>query len=105
VMGEFAALWNTTDAIQFYVDKNHKWPRNWEALKSSLAEVSADYRGGDISWARDHVDVNFQLDDEKVLQPGDWYVHLKSNDIPGEERTANERLRNQFVSLRDRRQR
>lgn len=94
MMGEFSALWNTTDAIHLYVGKNREWPRDWISLASSLATV-----GGDISEARNRVDVNFELDCQKPPQPQDWYVHLKSCDIPAEEREANERLRDHLIGL------
>jgi hypothetical protein len=87
MMREFDNLWNTTDAIQVYISDNHKWPRDWDALSSSFIAV-----GSRSSYLRDSVAVNCAVDCEKPPQAGDWYVHLKSGDIPGEERTANERL-------------
>jgi hypothetical protein len=103
VMTEFSALWNTTDAIQAYVGKHRQWPKDWETLAPSLASVDPMYANGDISFAREHVLVNFQLDVEKPQQPEDWYVHLKSGDIPGEERVANERLGGMVGNLKPRR--
>jgi hypothetical protein len=89
---EFGELWNTTDAISIYMNDHHKWPRNWEALSSSLAAV-----GAGESNLQDSVVVNFDVDYRRMPQPGDWYVHLKNGDIPGEEQIANERLR-QFIA-------
>ena len=92
---QFGELWNTTDAISIYVNRHHEWPRSWAALSSSLAAV-----GADESNLQDSVVVNFDVDGERMPQPGDWYVHLKSGDIPGEEHAANERLRGLIASGR-----
>src|ERR1700722_8962780 len=59
VMREFGILWNTTDAIQMYVDRNHKWPRNWGELSSSL--IAVNVTSSDL---RDSVVVNFDVDYE-----------------------------------------
>ncbi len=88
MLREFGALWNTTDAISIYVNHHHEWPRSWEALSSSLVAVGAAEPN-----LQDSVLVNFDVDGERMPQPGDWYVHLKSEDVPGEEHAANERLR------------
>jgi hypothetical protein len=93
MLREFGILWNTTDAIAIYLNDHHKWPRNWDALSSSLVAAGA----GDSN-LRDSVVINFDIDCERRPQPGDWYVHLKSKDIPGEERAANEQLRRLIAS-------
>jgi hypothetical protein len=98
MMREFANLWNTTDAIQVYIGQNHKWPRDWDAFSSSFIAV-----GSRSSYVRDSVVVNFAVGCERTPQPGDWYVHLKSWDIPGEVRTANERLCGHVLGLSRRR--
>lgn len=92
---EFGELWNTTDAISIYVNHHHEWPRSWEALSSSLVAVGITEPN-----LQDSVAVNFDVDGERMPQPGDWYVHLKSGDIPGEEHAANERLRRLIASGR-----
>jgi len=66
---EFGILWNTTDAIQVYIDQNHKWPQDWDALSSALIACHAR-----SSYLRDSVVVNFAVDCEKTPQPGDWYL-------------------------------
>jgi hypothetical protein len=87
-LSDFEVLCNTEDAIRAYVQKNHKWPPDWESLRSSLAEV-----GGDLSFARERVEVNFAVDLKSERHDDDWYVRLKAGNIPGEEQNANDRLR------------
>jgi hypothetical protein len=94
-LGAFADLWNTTDAIGMYVDQKHKWPRDWSALGPYLSSV-----GGDISnGVADRVDVNFRVDLAKSPEPTEWYVHLKSDGLPVEERAMNESLYGQRLRL------
>ncbi len=97
MLREFGVLWTTTDAISLYMNQHHKWPQDWKALAPSLAAVGARESTLEAS-----VVVNFDVDCERLQQPGDWYVHLKSEDIPGEERAANERLRG-MIALGQRR--
>jgi hypothetical protein len=100
-MGAFADLWNTTDAIQMYVDKKNSWRRDWSALAPYLTAV-----GGNISnGVAERVDVNFRVDLAKAPEPAEWYVCLKSNSLPGEERTVNEALYHQRVMLGELRRR
>ncbi|HEV7998787.1 MAG TPA: hypothetical protein VGP63_02830 [Planctomycetaceae bacterium] len=94
-LGAFADVWNTTDAIQMYVDNKDKWPQDWSALAPYLSQV-----GGDISnGVSERVDVNFRVNVANPPEPGEWYVHLKKTALPGEEQTANERLRRRRVTL------
>jgi hypothetical protein len=97
MLREFGILWNTTDAITVYINVHHKWPRNWNALSPSLIAV-----GAGESNLRDSVVINFDVDCQRMPQPGDWYVHLTSKDIPAEESAANEVLRRQVVRLSQR---
>jgi len=99
VMGEDAILWETTDAIQVYVTKNHTWPRDWSDLSASLAFVDPSFRRGAADRASNRVVVNFQVDCARSPGPDDWYVHLKSDSLPGEEMAANDRLRRQVIGL------
>jgi hypothetical protein len=101
VLGDFSALWNTTDAIVHYVEKKREWPRDWESLSSSLASVDPSFANGDTSFARDRVDVNFQIDFKAFPSPDDWYVRLKDgHGLPGEGRMANERIRSHLSAAK-----
>lgn len=92
-MSDFAALWNTTDALQHHVLTNKQWPRDWEALTPSLAYVDAkNYSSGDISFLKDRVEINFDLDLNSPRGRSDWYVRLKSGGIQPEQENANQRL-------------
>jgi hypothetical protein len=94
-LGAFADVWNTADAIRMHVDQKHQWPRDWNALAPYLAGA-----GGDISnGVPERVDVNFHVDLAQSPEPTEWYVHLKTNGLPGEEQAANESLYRQRVSL------
>jgi hypothetical protein len=87
-LSEWEALYNTTDGICDYVERNHKWPRDWESLTSSIA-----YVGGDMPFARDRVDVNFAVDFKSERHADEWYVRVKSGGFRGDERNSNDRLR------------
>ena len=43
--------------------------------------------------------MNFRVDLAKAPEPAEWYVRLKSDSLPGEERTVNEALYRKRVSL------
>ena len=88
-LNDFEALCDAEDSIRAYIDKSHKWPRDWESLTPALAS-----RGSDVTYARDRVDVNFAIDLKSEPRADEWYLRVKSGVIPGEERNANDRLRN-----------
>ncbi len=85
---DFPDIWNTTDAISMYVDTNNRWPTDWAALDPYLPAVGGDIR----SDLPNHVDVNFCTEGRTSPESSGWFVHLKNNHLPGEERAANERL-------------
>jgi len=80
-MSDFAALWNTTDALQHYVATTKQWPRDWDALSASLASVDPAYSDGDISFAKDRVEINFGVEIGSPPRASGWCVRLKSGRV------------------------
>lgn len=92
-MSDFAALWNTTDALQHHVATTKQWPHDWDALSPSFAFVDPAYSDRDISFAKDRVEVNFDVEIGSPPSAGDWCVRLKSDRMKPEQESANKRLR------------
>ena len=92
-MSDFAALWNTTDALQLYVATRKQWPRDWHALSSSFAHIDRAYSSGDVSLARERVQVNFTVEIGSPPRANEWYVQLTSGRMEPEQANANTRLR------------
>ena len=94
--------WNTTDALSVYVRTESKWPAKWEDLATPLELVDPSYKGGDISFAKEHVDVNFDIDLSELPNGHEWYVRVKSGHIEPEQHNANQRIRRSIVALQER---
>lgn len=88
IMSDFAALWNSTDALTHYVQTKNEWPRDWNQL--ALAFVDLSY---DRTFAEDLVEINFDFELESRLHEVEWFVRLKSGEMKPEEESANLRLR------------
>ena len=86
---DFSALWNTTDAIEHYIEEHQQWPSNWQSLQPSVAATNGP---NDISFLRQRIEVNFQVGQTRAPLNGDWYVRVKSGRISKEQSTANDRL-------------
>jgi len=99
-MSDFAALWNTTDALQHYVATTKQWPRDWDALSASLASVDPAYSDGDISFAKDRVEINFGVEIGSPPRASGWCVRLKSGRMKPEQEDANKGLRDGLVHLK-----
>lgn len=99
-MGDFSALWNTTDGIQHHISEFHQWPRDWESLRPSVRAVDGS---AEISYLRERIEVNFEVDRTTSSLNDAWYVRVKSGRLPNEQATANQQLRKHFPTLIDRR--
>lgn len=88
IMGDFAALWNTTDALSAHIHTDRKWPADWKELDRALKYVNAD-----PALAVELVDINFEVDIDSPQPDEQWYVRLKSGRMEPEQASANQRIR------------
>src|SRR5262245_33067536 len=72
-MSDFAALWNTADALSVHIRSNGTWPTNWKELDPGLRFVNAD-----PSFSEELVVINFDVDIDSPQSGEQWYVRLKS---------------------------
>jgi hypothetical protein len=88
IMGDFAALWNTADALRAHILSGSNWPTDWKELDRGLRFVNAD-----PSLAEELVVINFDVDIEAPQSDEQWYVRLKSGRMLPEQDSANNRIR------------
>lgn len=91
-MSDFAALWNSTDALTHYVKTKSEWPSDWDELSLAFADLSFDRK-----LAEELVEVNFEVELGSPLREDEWFVRLKSGGMQPEQESANQRLR-KFIS-------
>jgi hypothetical protein len=89
-------LLQLTAAIHHYVDRYDQWPRNWDSLRSNFV---SDDSSREFALARYRFDVNFLVDCTRPPSTDDWYIHLKTGDMPNEFREANDELRSLVTRL------
>jgi hypothetical protein len=65
IMSNFAALWNSTDALTHYVKTKSEWPSDWDELSLAFADLSYDR-----TLAEELVEVNFEVELESPLREG-----------------------------------
>lgn len=92
-MREFSDLWNTSDTLEHYVIQQKKWPEKFEDLNETFPAFRPRYDAEDLALLKEQVEVNFSIDFSQPVQPDEWFVHLKSNRMPLEEKRANDRIR------------
>lgn len=98
-LSNFSALWNTTDALLHYVQKNREWPSDWESLSESLEHVDPQYSSGNYSFLKERVEVNFNVDIDQLDRSSRSYVRLKNNCMPPEQERANRRIHRTLIEL------
>ena len=92
-MREFSDLWNTSDTLMHYVSQQKKWPETFEDLNETFPVFRPGFNADDMVLLKERVEVNFEIDFSQPPQPDEWFVRLKSDRIPLEQKTANDRIR------------
>lgn len=94
IMGDFAALWNTADALSIHILSGSDWPADWKELDRGLKLVNAE-----PSYAEELAVINFDVDIHSPQSDEQWYVRLKSGRMLPEQESANKRIRQCIESI------